>query len=316
MISILASTSISSKLLLSTSLRSLLGRINDSSIVLPLSLLSLVSLVPHVSQRFRELLRLICGHNLLGCQIALLLNEKLVDTGGDMLVSLTHPNPHVVERLLVRDIVDYGDVVCTPVSVEQVRRDVGLTTAVQHCHNIVVFVGGEFASTLAEVDITACRRSYSVRAESHTLLLLSSGERSSCADFRHEGLDTVALAIASPHDGLIVSLMTLPHLEFIPLCWLPAATLSASLATNSSSALLEETLLLGEWVHAQLGRHRLHTSVLRRQESNGGWRRLFFLRRRDATMGQPRHGVAKGDDHCAVTTPNDALTPQRRNPSL
>ena len=33
-------------------------------------------------------------------------NEKLVDPVGDMLVDLTHSNLHVVERFLVRDIVD------------------------------------------------------------------------------------------------------------------------------------------------------------------------------------------------------------------
>ena len=54
-----------------------------------------------------------------------------------------------------------------------------------------------------------------VRAESDTLRLTSSGERSSCADFRHVGLDTVALAIAIPVDGLIVSLVTLPQLVFL-----------------------------------------------------------------------------------------------------
>ena len=59
-------------------------------------------------QRIRELLRFI-----LRCQVTLVLNEDLVDTVGNMLVDLTL---HVVERLLVRDIVHYGDVVCAPVS--------------------------------------------------------------------------------------------------------------------------------------------------------------------------------------------------------
>ena len=61
---------------------------------------------------YREILRFICGHHLLRCQIALVLNEKLVDTVGGMLVDLTHPNHHVAERLPVRDIVDCDDAVC------------------------------------------------------------------------------------------------------------------------------------------------------------------------------------------------------------
>ena len=48
-------------------------------------------------QRIRELLRFICGQLLLGRQAALVLNEKLVDTVGDMLVDLAHPSLHVVE---------------------------------------------------------------------------------------------------------------------------------------------------------------------------------------------------------------------------
>ena len=59
-------------------------------------------------QRIRELLRFICGQLLLGCQAAHVLNERLVDTVGDMLVDL-----HIVERLLVQNITDSGDVVCT-----------------------------------------------------------------------------------------------------------------------------------------------------------------------------------------------------------
>ena len=48
-------------------------------------------------------------------QIALDLNEKRVDTVGDMLLDVTHQNLHVVERFLVRDI-----------SVEHVHRDLEL----------------------------------------------------------------------------------------------------------------------------------------------------------------------------------------------
>ena len=43
-----------------------------------------------------ELLRFGCGQPLLGCQAALILNEKLVDTVGDMLVDLARPTLHVV----------------------------------------------------------------------------------------------------------------------------------------------------------------------------------------------------------------------------
>ena len=31
---------------------------------------------------------------------------------------------------------------------------------------------------------------------------------------------------------------------------------------------------------------------------------MFFLRRRESTMGQPRPGVAKRDDHCAAISPS------------
>ena len=135
--------------------------------------LSLVSLVSHVSLVFRgrrilELLRFICGQRLLGCQIALVLNGKLVDTVGDMLVDLTQSEFHVVERFFARDIVDYGDVACTLVSVEHVRWDLELTTVVQHCRNLVDFVGGEFVSTLVEVDISDCHRARHGRAQTHT----------------------------------------------------------------------------------------------------------------------------------------------------
>ena len=41
-------------------------------------------------QWIRELLRLICGQLLLRCRVALVLNEELVDTIGDMFVDLTH----------------------------------------------------------------------------------------------------------------------------------------------------------------------------------------------------------------------------------
>ena len=46
-------------------------------------------------------------------------NEKLVDTVRDMLVDLTHSNHRVLERSLVRDIVDCHDVVCVLVVVSR-----------------------------------------------------------------------------------------------------------------------------------------------------------------------------------------------------
>ena len=40
-----------------------------------------------------------------------------------------------------------------PVSVEHVRRDLELKWIVQHCHDLVHLIGGEFASTLVQVDV-------------------------------------------------------------------------------------------------------------------------------------------------------------------
>ena len=53
-------------------------------------------------------------------------------------------------------------------SVEHVRRDLELTTVVQHYRNFVDFVGGEFVSTPVEVDVSDCHRARHLRAESHT----------------------------------------------------------------------------------------------------------------------------------------------------
>ena len=96
---------------------------------------------------FVEVFRFICGQRLLVRQIALVLNRKLVDTVGFTLVDLTHPNRHVAEYFLACGIVDYGDVLCASVSIEHVRRDLELVTVVQHCRNLLDFVGGEFVST-------------------------------------------------------------------------------------------------------------------------------------------------------------------------
>ena len=59
--------------------REILGRVDDSSIVLALSLVSLVS---HVSENPRSS-SLHLWATLPGCQVALVLHEKLVDTVGD-----------------------------------------------------------------------------------------------------------------------------------------------------------------------------------------------------------------------------------------
>ena len=92
--------------------------------------------------------------------------RRLIDCLGTF-ARLTRPSLHVAERLLLRDTEDYGDVACV-VSVEHVRRDLELTTVVQHCLNLVDFVGGEFASTLADVDVADCHRLHDARAVSYT----------------------------------------------------------------------------------------------------------------------------------------------------
>ena len=112
-----------------------------------------VSLVPHVSlvalvserqvQGIRDLLRFICAQLLLRCQVSLVLNEELVDTTRDMLVDLAHPTLHVVGRFLVCHIEDSNDgVVCVPVSVEHVPRDLELKRVVRRCRNLVDVVAG------------------------------------------------------------------------------------------------------------------------------------------------------------------------------
>ena len=65
-------------------------------------------------QGIRELLRLICGHLLLRLrrQVALVINEELVNAVGDMLVDLTLPILYVVERFLVRGVIVCDDVSC------------------------------------------------------------------------------------------------------------------------------------------------------------------------------------------------------------
>ena len=52
---------------------------------------------------------------LLGCQVTLVLDERLVDTVRNMLVDLANPILHGVERFLVRDIIDQDVVLCVPV---------------------------------------------------------------------------------------------------------------------------------------------------------------------------------------------------------
>ena len=120
----------------SASSSKILGRVNDSSIV--------SSHLYHTFQRIPELLRFICGQLFLRWEVTHALNEDLVDTVGKTLVDLTHPSLYVVERFLVRDIV-----VCV-VSIEDVRRDLELTTVVT-----ISILGGEIASMLVDVDV--CR---------------------------------------------------------------------------------------------------------------------------------------------------------------
>ena len=73
-------------------------------------------------------------------QIALVLNGKLVDTVGDMLVDLTQSDLYFVERFLARDIVDYGDLLCASASIEPVRKDLELMNVVHHCRNLVALL--------------------------------------------------------------------------------------------------------------------------------------------------------------------------------
>ena len=127
--------------------RDLGGRLvlKDVLLVSRVSLVSHTSLVPHVSlvalvserqfQGIRELFRFICGQLLVRCQVALVLDEELVDTVGDMLVDLAL---HVGERFLVCDIVVMMSRVLA--SVEHVPRDLELKRVVQHCRGLVEVV--------------------------------------------------------------------------------------------------------------------------------------------------------------------------------
>ena len=58
---------------------------------------------------------------------------------------LISPNPilHAVERFSVRDVIDYGDVVCVLTPVEHVLRDLELKRVVRHCRNLVGFVAAD-----------------------------------------------------------------------------------------------------------------------------------------------------------------------------
>ena len=94
-------------------------------------------------QGIRELLRFICGQLLLRCQVALVLDDKLVDTVRDMLVDVAHPTLHVVGRFFVCRIKDYADDVAgVSVLVEHVHLDLELKRVVQHCRNLVGLVAG------------------------------------------------------------------------------------------------------------------------------------------------------------------------------
>ena len=84
----------------------------------------------------------------------------------------------------------------------------------------------------------------------------------------------VAFTIAAPHKSLVISLLTLP-------CWWPSHSadwlLRRSLRAwlvNFSSALLEDTLLLGEWVHAlvcgRLSPRTVERHCLEHRNAHGG----------------------------------------------
>ena len=122
------------------------------------------------SQRIREPLGFICGQLLLRCQVTLVLNEDLVDTVGNMLVDLTHPSLHVVERFLVRDIADSIDVVCA-VSVE---------------HTVSFLLTSSVESSPACLLMSMSVVVHTVAAETWWALLLRK--------LRDVGLDTVALS--------------------------------------------------------------------------------------------------------------------------
>ena len=149
------------------------------------------------------------------------------------LVDLARPILHVVERFLVRHIKDFDDdVVCSLASVEHGPRDLELKRVVQHCRGLVDVVADS-------------NRARGVRAEFHTLPT-SSGERFSCPDFWHVGLDTVAFSIAGSHNGLIILLTS--H--------------CAGWLGHCLRALPEDTLLLGEWIRALACGHNAVSVVI------------------------------------------------------
>ena len=108
------------------------------------------------------------------------------------------------ERFLVRHITGYDDVVCFRLSTY---------TGILNWRGLLNTV-----SILLTL-VTDCHRVHDVGAAFHALLPTSSGERSSCPGFRNVVDDSALLVL-------------------VPLCRLVAATLSVSLASNSSSALL------------------------------------------------------------------------------
>ena len=67
------------------------------------------------AQRVRQLFRLVVGHDLLGGQVALVAHQELSHPLGGVLVDLLDPVLHVVEGLLVGDVVDHDDAVGAPV---------------------------------------------------------------------------------------------------------------------------------------------------------------------------------------------------------
>ena len=91
--------------------------------------------VSHISVSC-ELPRFTCGQLLLRCKVALVpTRSSLTPSETCLSISLIQAFT-LLERLFVCDIRDYGDVICV-VSVEHVRRDLELATAVSHCLKLV-----------------------------------------------------------------------------------------------------------------------------------------------------------------------------------
>ena len=97
---------------------------------------------------------------------------------------------------------------CAPVSVEHLRRDL-----VQQCLNFVNFVGGEFAQHAESISTTVIVLTMLELSHTHTLLVSAPpAQTSDMWDLTRSRSPELA-----PHEGLIVSLITLLLLVFVPL---------------------------------------------------------------------------------------------------